>query len=519
MMIEILLILIAIIVIILSIIVLPFELMDYRWKTMKGMAKIHGPKGIPFLGVGWMIARFADEELLYYLKEISSQYKRIASCWVTGVPFVLFHDAEDIEALLGSVHHITKGIEYVTLQPWLNDGLLLSTGDKWHQRRKLLTPAFHFKILENNVQSLNKNARYLLRNMLKKGGEPFIAEEMVTLCTLDVICETAMGVPLNSQDNKALEYVRAIRKVSAASVLRMIKFWLKKEFVFRLTKYGKDFYNGLSLMHSFTEKIIKERKEEFQSENLKSTASENTEEQESFLPKQRKAFLDSLIDLDRKYPNSLTELDIREEVDTFMFEGHDTTSAAIVFTLFLLGSHPDIQEKVYQELYGIFGESHRAATSKDLHEMNYLEKVIKETLRLYPSVPYISRKLTKDLELSGDLMVPEGVNVAIVPYLIHRDERYYPDPEVFDPERFSLENCKTRHPFTYLPFSAGPRNCIGQKFAMMELKVIISTLIRFAKVESVTKKEDLAIVPFLIIRSTKPIMIKVTPRTLQNQSL
>ncbi|KAL1123288.1 hypothetical protein AAG570_002374, partial [Ranatra chinensis] len=228
--------------------------------------------------------------------------------------------------------------------------------------------------------------------------------------------------------------------------------------------------------------------------------------------KTRKAFLDNLIDYEYKNPGSLSRSDIMEEVDTFMFEGHDTTSSAVTFSLFVIGTYPDVQEKIVAELYDIFGESDRNVEMKDLKQMEYLEKVIKETLRMYPSVPHISRMLTNDIKLDDNRTLPAGTNVSLLIYHMNRNPRFYPDPEKFDPERFSEDEVQKRHPFAYIPFSAGPRNCIGQKFAMMELKVILSTILRKLQVETITKREDFVLLSLLILRSNIPIMIKFKPR-------
>ncbi|KAK9505907.1 hypothetical protein O3M35_009874 [Rhynocoris fuscipes] len=503
--------LIIIIILILIIIsLLPLELFDLSWKTITLMRRIHGPKGLPVLGEALNVAAGDISEKLDYLKSLQEKYPRLTALWVVGIPVVIIHEPEDLEIIMGSPHHITKGVEYLPILPWLQEGLLVSTGEKWHKRRKLLTPTFHFRILEDNLQSINKHARNLVRNLLNENGKPIIAENFITLCALDIICETAMGISLNSQDNEGKEYVHAIKKVSSSVVARVLKIWLKRDIIFYLTKYGRDFYKCLSFLHRFTEKIIRDRKISYAAEKAKETV-DNIED-ELHLVKKRKAFLDSLIELDIKYPNLFTNTDIREEVDTFMFEGHDTTSAALVFALYQLGLNPEIQERAFNELKNIFGDSQRNATLKDLQEMHYLEKVIKETLRMYPSVPYISRKLTQDLELDKGVIIPSGVNAVIVPFLVHRNTRFYPNPEVFNPERFSHENSKGRHPYCYIPFSAGPRNCIGQKFAMMELKVVISTILRYSKIETLTKPEEISLTPLLILRSNKPIQIKVTSR-------
>lgn len=190
------------------------------------------------------------------------------------------------------------------------------------------------------------------------------------------------------------------------------------------------------------------------------------------------AFLDLLILAQMEGTQFMTNKDIRDEVSTFMFEGHDTVTTATCWTLFMMGANPEIQQRVAEELKQVFGDSDRAATMSDLVELKFLERCIKETLRLFPSVPFFERHTREDANLGGasqiicdsanlifkivdGLVVPAGCIVTFNAFAIHRDPTHFPDPEKFDPDRFLPENCQGRHPYAYLPFSAGPRNCIG----------------------------------------------------------
>lgn len=183
--------------------------------------------------------------------------------------------------------------------------------------------------------------------------------------------------------------------------------------------------------------------------------------------KRRLAFLDMLL-ISQLEGGELTDREIREEVDTFLFEGHDTTSSAMAFCIYLLSQHEDIQQRAYEEAVELQGH--------EKESMSYLEAVIKETLRIYPSVPFYSRKVQEDLQI-GNLTVPKGASVSTLAYMVHRNEKNYPEPEKFNPERFLVTD-KELHPFAFVAFSAGPRNCIGQKFAMLELKLSLSSLLR-----------------------------------------
>jgi len=184
-----------------------------------------------------------------------------------------------------------------------------------------------------------------------------------------------------------------------------------------------------------------------------------------------------------------------------MFEGHDTTSASAVWSLYYLAMYPDIQQKVYEELVEVLGESD-SINVEQAGKLKYLDMVTKETLRLRPSVSAIIRTLTEDLHLD-DLVIPAGTGAQIRIWEMNRDPLYWEEPEKFDPERWTSERTKNMHPFLYVPFSAGPRNCVGtqtsiliplltfsleiynkgQKFALLEDKIMVGKIVKNFRLE------------------------------------
>lgn len=175
---------------------------------------------------------------------------------------------------------------------------------------------------------------------------------------------------------------------------------------------------------------------------------------------------------------------------------------------------------------------------KELGEMKYVECCIKEALRLYPSVPLIARHLQEDVMIGKFLqgwevcqkklwkgkyypspsfldkyLVPAGTTAMIVTYMLHRNPEVFKNPERYDPDRFLPENCVGRHPYSYIPFSAGPRNCIGQKFAILEEKAIISSVLRNYKIEAVDRRENLTLLGELILRPKDGLACRITRRT------
>lgn len=193
-----------------------------------------------------------------------------------------------------------------------------------------------------------------------------------------------------------------------------------------------------------------------------------------------------------------------------MFEGHDTTSAGISWALHLLGNHPQEQEKVVKEICEVLGESHEV-NFEHLGKLKYLECVIKESLRLQPSVPMYARVLGED-QMFENYNIPKGTQVIINPYLIHRDPAYWPEPELFKPERFLPVNSANRHPFAFVPFSAGSRNCIGQRFALMEEKTVLANILRNFKIKSSKRRDQLGFKTELILRPIDGIFASLDPR-------
>ena len=198
---------------------------------------------------------------------------------------------------------------------------------------------------------------------------------------LNIFLETAMGQSINAQTEEHSEYVSAIYRISRLLYERLHMPWYWNDFVYFKVSHGIEYRRNLDIIQDFTRKVIKEREIEYKESN--------------FMNSERKAFLDIL--LKAKHDDlTLTPQDLQEEVDTFMFEGHDTTTSATSWTCHLIGTHIDIQKKLHEEIDKIFGDSDRAITNEDLHSLEYLECVIKESLRLFPPVPFLSRSTTED---------------------------------------------------------------------------------------------------------------------------
>ncbi|CAD7087170.1 unnamed protein product [Hermetia illucens] len=418
------------------------------------------------------------EDSVKFMRDLSLKYGPVTRTWIVHKLAFIIRKPELLETILTSTKYITKSSLYDFLDLWLGDGLLLSTGSKWHSRRKIITPAFHFKILEDFVEIFDRQSKILAKKLVKHAdGKEFNIYPYVTLAALDVVCETAMGTKIDAQTDPDCEYVRAVAEVTTILTNRFINIWYRSDFIFKIfaPEMKKRQDHVIDLLHNFTESIIEDRRKSLLAEQ----ADEEIENNDDVGTKKKLALLDVLLQstVDGK---PLTNADIREEVDTFMFEGHDTTTSAMSFTLYCLSRHPEVQNRAFQEICAVIGtDKNKPVTYRDLQDLKYLECVIKESMRLYPSVPIIGRKMIEDTKI-GDYIFPADSNVNVPIYVILKDPKLFPEPEKFDPDRHLLENSNDKtNPYSYIPFSAGPRNCIGQKFAMLEMKSTVSKMLRY----------------------------------------
>ncbi|XP_055857588.1 cytochrome P450 4d2-like [Episyrphus balteatus] len=454
-------------------------LVDYWAKKSRNemMKNIPTVRNLPIIGAVSELASFNAENLAWKFKSFREKYGKAYKSWVAHVLVLNTSDPKHVEAILNSSKHISKNSLYLMLREWLGQGLLLSDGSKWQHRRKIITPTFHFKILEEFVDVFDQQSSVLVEKLKPKSDGSTVIDiyPLVCLMALDIIAETAMGTQIQAQKDENSRYVKAVNDVTDILALRFMKPHLALKKIFKLFKpklFNKQL-EGVLYMHLFTNRIIEDRRKAL---NI-SKSQQNTINVDNQGIKKRMALLDVLLQSTTSNGEPLSDDDIREEVDTFMFEGHDTTTSAISFTLRAIACHPEVQEKLFKEIRELFGDDlDEPIRYRNIHELKYMSCVIKESLRLFPPIPAIGRFIREDFELYN-CTIPAGTNVILILWEILRDPDIYEDPMAFRPERHLEVNPKSNS-FSYIPFSAGPRNCIGQKFALLEMKCVLTKILR-----------------------------------------
>ncbi|XP_071453685.1 cytochrome P450 4C1-like [Hetaerina americana] len=498
----------------------------YFWPSILHFLRINiafwqvpGPLAYPIIGNALLFIG-GPQDFFRVLSECRNKYGNMFRLWIGRRPFLFLTGANVVQPVLNSSVHIIKSEEYKCLEPWLGTGLINSTGSKWHSRRKMLTGAFHSTLLEEYVESLDVEARkmagVLLSHVPKESAGDWSEEINVChytkLSALDSTCETIMGYNINALEGDSnQEYVNAIDRVNQILQRRFITPWLLSDFIFYRTSLGKEFNRYVKIIHNFVDGVIMERRKKIAASKKEGDQTESDDSKELLEHPKRKSFLDLLLDLSDN-GKVLSDADIREEVNTFMFAGHDTTSAAMNWSLFTLGNHPEAQIRILEEAKSVLEEDgNKKLTLRQIGKMEYLDRFVKEVLRMYPSVPMIGRELDSPIIIDG-CTFPPGTPINLSFFLLHRDPMYFPEPNKFNPDRFLPSETAKHHSFAYTPFSAGSRNCIGQKLALLELKIVLIRLMQVLEVKSSRKEEDVILQGEIILNSPDGVFLSFKKR-------
>ncbi|CAB3362145.1 Hypothetical predicted protein [Cloeon dipterum] len=481
-------------------------------RIKKELEKFDGPVSLPLIGTSY---RFIGKDSVALFNLITSEdlknYGHIFRVWDLNSARLTIGKAKYAEKILQGTQHQTKSTNYKIFDSWLGQGLISSSGKKWQVNRKILAPAFHLTILQEFLHIINKNSSILVGKLqeFSDSNQPVNLFDPLSLCVFDIVCESSMGTTLNAQLQQESIYVKAVTELVRLLMQRFISPMLRNDFLYKFSSVKKRTEQAVKMVDVYTNKVIKERRN-----LLKNMATDCIKERGENIEVKRKnkAFIDTLLKAQDENESLMTDKDIRDQVNTFMAAGYDTVTTACCWVLFILGTYPEIQNKVVDELHQVFGSSGRAPTMSDLAELKYLERCIKETLRLYPSAPFFERQLREDVHFHDGRTAPAGVTASINLFILHRDPENFPDPEKFDPDRFLPENCVGRHPFSYIPFSAGPRNCIGQKFALLEEKAAVSTIMRHFEVEAAHSIDEVKIELALVLKPQNGLKVRLRDR-------
>ncbi|CAG7718757.1 unnamed protein product [Allacma fusca] len=473
--------------------------------------RFSGPLMLPFLGNIWFLAR--SSERLKNLEVLQQKYgNRVVMATGLKKILIVFHP-DDVAKVLSSKEVNRSSLYDLIFTDWLGPTCLITAkGKEYFRMRKLYQPSFAYKHVDNFELNFNAHSKTLL-NILKKNSAKGIASEvrwLLTLCTLDTISEYLMGKSMECLAKMDNKYATAVHNETKFVNKRIYMPWLWPDIFWNMSSIGREEKKTRKYMQVLMDKMVQERKAEIILNNAQkssqATGASNPEERSETM-------LDYAIREQLQGRTEFTDRYIRDLLNSAILAGHETTAAGLTFALYLLAKNPEEQAKLHAELDEVFGNDRdRIVETSDLPKLKFMECCIKETERLYPPIPLMPRTPEEDLELDKNCVIPKGLDVMVSPWVAHRLPEFFPEPEEFRPSRFFPENCIGRHPYAYLAFSAGPRNCMGIKFAIAQEKIILAAIFRNFTVELEDPTLKLLPVGDIVMFPKNGLKIKLSPR-------
>ena len=413
--------------------------------SMRG-SRPPGPRGVP--GLGSLLA--ARRDPLGLFTDAARRFGDVVYFKLGPRHAYLITNPADIRHVLqDNARNYHKSPLYEKLRNFLGDGLLTSEDDLWLRQRRIAQPAFHRQRVAGLASVMADAARRTAvewQTLASAGRSVDVEEEMMRL-TRTVVLRTLLGADLGPFAQRIDAAWTAINQHVGES------FWSLGLTDWFPSSKRRTFEAARAVLAGAVDHVITERRKH---------------------PSDHVDLLSMLLAArDEETGETMSDYQLRVEVTTFLLAGQETTSLALTWTWYLLSQHPDVQRRVEEEVDAAVAG--RALEYTDLVNLPFTRMVVDEALRLYPPAWAISRQALADDQVSG-YDVPRGFMVFVAPWVLHRLPALWDDPDRFNPDRFTPERSADRPKFAYLPFGAGPRQCIGNQFALIEAQLIVATL-------------------------------------------
>ncbi|XP_041973209.1 cytochrome P450 4d2-like [Aricia agestis] len=449
----------------------------YRWKKL---SEFPGDRPLPLVGNALQLGFDADESSHKLMALWAKHGKVNFRMSVGSEDWILLSNVDDVGTILNHTSELTKPLERNTaMKPFFGNSVSSSEGDRWRTTRKLMTPSFHFNTLEKRVDDVNTHCVDLFRHL-----DEFVGKDDVEIYKylkpymFDILSESLMGVESNFLNNLDHPYLKAGAKVIRIVTENYFSYWRNIRPIFVLTPIYTEMMDTIRSIRATSSDIINRRRakinqmrDDLINNNLDCDVSEHVEKKLN----DNACLLDKFLLGKNSKGEPIPDDVISDEVTLVCYTGHYTTTMTMAHTLYCLAKYPEIQKKVIEEQRQILNNDlNRIPTNQELNQMKYLEAVIKESIRVIPTVTKIGRQLQQDLKFKDGRVAPAGTSVIVFYEAMYADPKIFPEPEKYDPERF----LGAMHTFAFVPFSAGPRNCIGFRYAWVVMKSTLSHLLR-----------------------------------------
>ncbi|KAG8267663.1 hypothetical protein J6590_047247 [Homalodisca vitripennis] len=449
-------------------------------------------------------------------------------------PSLLVFDLDICKQILTKdFHHFVARDLSPTTHEYISKHLFSLEGHEWKDMRTKLTPTFTSGKMKNMFQLMGRCADQLQdhidRVVLQKGE--FEVKDLIARFTTDIIATCAFGLEVNSIENRDDEFYRVGQLIFVPKRSTIPKVFLFRNFPLTAKLLNITFFHPKvsETLSSIIKETIRYRKGNNVTRNdfvdlllkVKENQSLEDDEEKHAVEQKGACKLTNLLktgtqDNKDQVKDQLTLEEMTAQAFVFFAAGFETAASTTSFCLYELAKSPSVQERLRQEIDEVLANYDNKITYQALQDMTYMDQVINETLRMYASLPFLTRVCTEKYQVPGtDLVIDEGVRVNIPMYSIHHDPDIYPDPYKFDPDRFSEESSRGRHHYAFLPFGEGPRICIGMRFGKLQVKIGLAAILsRYELSPAPDTPLKLEINPFIVFTTAMhPYRLRITRRT------
>jgi cytochrome P450 len=438
-----------------------------------------GPKGKLITGV----MREFNRDTLGFIERLQRDYGDVVRSRFLYLYAYFIYNPADIETLLttdAKSYRKARSLRSPFFYRLVGNGLVTSEGDFWRRQRRLAQPAFHRQRISSYGDIMVQYAQRAMTNW-KDGEERDISRDMTRL-TLELVVKTLFNSDVsNDADHVGAILSQIVKPFASQATLK----WIADN---RLpTPDHRRYFKAVSEIDRIVYRIIAERRANGSDEG---------------------DLLSMLLQAQDEDGSQMSDAQLRDEVMTLFLAGHETTALALSWSWYLLATHRHAEQKFHAELDEVLGG--RAPDVSDLPNLKYTEMIAKEAMRLYPPAYAVGREAMEDTEIGG-YRVPRGTQLFAFQWVTHRDPRFFERPNEFEPERWASEAIQRLPKYAYFPFGGGPRQCIGNYFAMMEVVLLMATIgqrFRFSLAEGF----QMEVLPVLSLRPKNGIKVKLFHR-------
>ena len=451
---------------------------------MQTLAPVH--PGLPLVGNSLSLAR----DPLGFFTRLQRHYDRLVRISIGGRRQYVLLQPEDAKYVLQENNrNYVRSPAFMILKRFLGEGLLTSDGDFWRKQRRLAQPAFHRQKITVLAETMVAEATAWVGALRQHNpAQPVDISQSLMDVTVRIVCKTLFSTNVEGKLAGLSRSLELLNILANRSLLSPVKVPRTSP-----TPNNISYHRTRKQVDTLIYQFIHTRHQ---------TGDRHDD------------LLDMLLHAtDEETGEGMSEQQLRDECVTLFTAGHETTAVAMGWLIYLLAQHPDVVTRLRTEAAAALGNVPDATGMPPVaafRAMPYSLQVVQEALRLYPPAWALSRMAVADDQI-GPYTIPKGDTVVISPYLLHRDPVSWPDPDRFNPDRFAEGRDRERPAYAYLPFGGGPRLCIGNQFALLEMQILLVTFIRAFDVHLVNAA-SIQPKPLISLRPNRPIQVHLTAR-------